>query len=252
MPVQPSIGFVSKGRTRWIFAVDPAASEPFYDHILGTYTNTSGLVAGTEVDHSNWHALTVPALFAEWGALDAFWGGMAAATRRRGVSLQYCMSLPAMIMAALRYPAVTNARASPDNTPVNEARWQIGYTSMFMWPLRVAPFADNVWTAPVEPANPYGANRTHVELQVVIAVLTRGPFGFADSIDDINATRLWPAVDGRGRLVHAAKPATPIDAAYFPGAPGDCWQAHSTLPVDGQPTTFFHLLAIDVPAAWPL
>eukprot|EP01045_Picozoa_sp_COSAG04_P013976 COSAG04_NODE_1021_length_8711_cov_4.217069_4_plen_619_part_00 len=43
MPVQPSIGFVSKGRTRWIFAVDPAASEPFYDHSSVFRTTASSL-----------------------------------------------------------------------------------------------------------------------------------------------------------------------------------------------------------------
>ena len=37
------------------------------------------------------------------------------------------MSMPSQIMDSLLLPAVTNARASPDNTPTNENRWLIGY-----------------------------------------------------------------------------------------------------------------------------
>lgn len=46
------------------------------------------------------------------------------------MSVQYCMGLAHEMLMALKLPAVTNARASEDNFPTNENRWQIGYTGL--------------------------------------------------------------------------------------------------------------------------
>ena len=79
---------------------------------------------------------------------------MDSAARAKNISLQYCMALPNQLMQTLELPAVTNARASDDNTPRNMHRWGIGYTALFFNELQVAPFMDNVWTMPEQPCGP--------------------------------------------------------------------------------------------------
>ena len=56
--------------------------------------------------------------------------GMNDAALGHNMSVQYCMGLAHEMLMALKLPAVTNARASEDNFPNNENRWQIGYTGL--------------------------------------------------------------------------------------------------------------------------
>ena len=156
---------------------------------------------------------------------------MAQAALSYGISHQLCMSLPSQIMDTLLLPAVTNARASPDNQPgVFDNRWKIGYTSLLMWPLEVQPFFDNTWTEADESFE-YGHNRSNVQLQVILSILTAGPHGISDEIGHTNSTRVLQTCTQNGSLLHADKPATPIDAMFSPSSPyrpaGEIWQTHS-------------------------
>ena len=67
---------------------------------------------------------------------------MGRAATNAGMSIQYCMDLPAWAMASLDFAAVTNARGSGDNFPRNEdgpdagkgqptTRWKLAYSSLF-------------------------------------------------------------------------------------------------------------------------
>ena len=67
------------------------------------------------------------------------------------------MCLPANLLASLEFSSVTSARASEDNFPGSDAssgRWKIGYGALLMWPLRLRPFLDVIWTAEHEPGQP--------------------------------------------------------------------------------------------------
>ena len=162
---------------------------------------------GAEVDFLDWMQLTVPALFSTLDGGHRYLKGFADAALKHGVSHQLCMSMPSQVMDSLLLPAVTNARASPDNTPTNENRWLIAYTSLMMWPLDVQPFADNVWSMSHEPAEPYGPGvfRHNVELQMLITTLTAGPVGIADEIGFTNATLVLQTCTANGTLLQPDK-----------------------------------------------
>ena len=230
----PGYRFLSWGRPRNIFQVDPTQAFEFFDLLFEQYAKQNVLM-GVEVDFLDWMQLTIPALFSTLDGGHYYLKGLADAALKHGVSHQLCMSMPSQIMDSLLLPAVTNARASPDNTPTNENRWLIAYTSLLMWPLNVQPFADNIWTTAHQPAQPYGTGvfRHNIVLQVLITTLTAGPVGLADEIGYTNASLLLQTCTSNGTLLQPDKPATPIDAMFSPSAPfqppGELWQTHTKL-----------------------
>eukprot|EP00039_Didymoeca_costata_P022263 m.4153 g.4153 ORF g.4153 m.4153 type:complete len:922 (-) comp2906_c0_seq1:25-2790(-) len=249
----PSFSFLNRDRPLTIFQIDPMQSTQFYMDIYAPYMK-AGVMMASEVDFLNWSQLTVPALFAQLDGGHLFLKGMAEAALQNGISHQLCMSLPAQILDTLLLPSVTNARASPDNTPTNEDRWKIAYTSMFMWPLEVAPFFDNIWTMANQSDQPYGPGvvRHNIELQVIINVLTAGPVGIGDQIGMTNATLAMMTCSIAGKLLQPTKPATPIDAMYSPEPPfcpsGEIWQTHTQI----GSISWHYILAVDVNPGYSL
>eukprot|EP00054_Salpingoeca_dolichothecata_P019417 m.120711 g.120711 ORF g.120711 m.120711 type:complete len:761 (+) comp23248_c0_seq1:183-2465(+) len=263
-----SYQFVSfKGTRRQyhqLYQLEPQQAYQFYKANYQRYLDM-GVIGNTEVDFMNWQTTTIPHFLMNFNTTQTFWAGMAQATLEAGIPFQYCMSVPANVLAALDFPAVTNARASPDDTPqAEDYRYRIGYTSMFMWSLDIAPFIDNLWSSYDEPGNPYNLSRHTVDMQWVSGSLTAGPLGFSDGIDYINASRILPATDSNGTLLHPDKPATPIDAMYSPGAPtrpaGEVWQSHTIVMLAGSEggasssrnLTVYHVFAVDVQPAFEL
>jgi hypothetical protein len=248
----PSFTFRNNARNTTIFQINPQDAESFFEYIFGQFMHKA-VMMGAEVDFLDWTQLTVPAVFSTLDGGHRFLAGLATAAHKFGISHQLCMSLPSQIMDSLLLPAVTNARASPDNVPGSfNYRYKIAYTSMLLWPLDVAPFSDNSWTMAREPSEPYKHNRSNVELQWVISVLTAGPAGIADQQGYTNFSRTMQACTAHGELLHPDKPATPIDAMFSPHRPyrpdGEVWQTHTE--VGGY--IWRYVLAIDVNDAWPL
>lgn len=234
-----------------LFQIHPEDAHDFFKHIFGVYMK-QGVMMAAEVDFLNWSQLTVPAIFSVLDGGHEFLDGLASAALSHGISHQLCMSLPSQIMDTLLLPAVTNARASPDNTPGRfDYRWRIGYTSLLMWPLDVQPFFDNTWTESVESPE-YGTNRTDVQLQVIVSILSAGPHGIGDALGHTNATRVLQTCTQDGSLLHADKPATPIDAMFSPSAPfrpaGEIWQTHVRL----GDWLWRYVLAVDVNESFAL
>ena len=199
--------------------VAPADAAAFFRCAFADHASE---MMAAEVDFLNWSQLTVPAIFATLDGGHMYLAGLASAAAELGISHQLCMALPSQIMDSLLLPAVTNARASPDNVPGTfGSRWLVGYTSMLMWPLHVAPFTDNSWTEAREPGNPYGANRTDVELQWIMSTLTAGPVGLADGIGSANGTRVLQASSlALDRISHAQLPGQSCCRAHV--CPFDC------------------------------
>ena len=248
----PGYRFLNRDRPRSIFQILPEQAFEFFDYIFGTYMD-QGVMMAAEVDFLDWTQLTVPVLFSTLDGGHRFLKGFADAALKHGVSHQLCMSMPSQIMDSLLLPAVTNARASPDNTPTNENRWKIAYTSLMMWPLDVQPFADNVWSMSHEPAEPYGpgVHRHNVVLQTLITTLTAGPVGIADEIGFTNTTLVLQTCTANGTLLQPDKPSTPIDAMFSPSPPfrppGEVWQTHTRLIDNGDGTEVLwrFVLAVD-------
>ena len=66
------------------------------------------------------------------GGKQAWQAGQAAAALAAHIPVQYCMALPADILASAAYPAVTNARASDDYGAGSAHSWKIGGTSLLL------------------------------------------------------------------------------------------------------------------------
>jgi hypothetical protein len=246
----PGYSFVSYGTHRTIFQIDPDHAFKFFDYIFGQYMR-QGVMIAAEVDFLNWSQLTIPSLFSVLDGGHKYLKGFADAALKYGVSHQLCMAMPSQAMDSLLLPAVTNARASGDNTPTNENRWLIGYTSLLLWPLDVQPFFDNVWSTAHEPAQPYGAGvyRHNVILQMVLTALSAGPIGIADQIGYTNATLVLQTCTSNGTLLQPDKPATPIDAMFSPTAPfrpeGEVWQTHTQLGSGAEEVMWRYVVGID-------
>jgi hypothetical protein len=133
------------------------------------------------------------------------------------------MALPNQLMQTLELPAVTNARASDDNTPLNAHRWGIGYTALFFNELRVALFMDNVWSAADQGCGGGGAGKCYsrnrtcagVALDLAVSALSSGPVGLGDGPNFTNATLVRKLCAADGTLLHLAQPATPIDRMFL-------------------------------------
>lgn len=201
---------------------EPAASSAaeFYRKIFAKHE-----LIGYENDFMVWDFIATPAFVSEPGALAGWEGlakGMDSAAQEKNISLQYCMALPNQLMQTLELPAVTNARASDDNTPRNGHRWGIGYTALFFNELRVAPFMDNVWSVAAQSCGGdaghcYSRNRTcaGVALDLAVSALSSGPVGLGDGPGFTNATLVKQLCAADGTLLHLAQPATPIDRMFL-------------------------------------
>ena len=135
--------------------------------------------------------------------------GQAQAAAEAGLVVQYCMALPADILASADFPAVTNARASQDYG-AGGGNWRIAGSSLLLSALRLRASKDNFWTG---PRNARGFESSPY-LVAAVAALSRGPVGFADPLGGTNPAVLWPAMARNGSLLHPSRPATYLDAQW--------------------------------------
>lgn len=254
-PFDDALTYYSHDSLRQFTQVRPSAAADFYRAIMAPY---APLMAGFEVDFMNYEAALWPAWTARTGAGEEWMRGFAEAALRNGVAVQLCMALPAQAMAALPLPAVTNMRASRDDFPADfdgyggTDRYLIAYTSLLLWPLRLRPFMDVLWTTAAQPGNPYNVSRRHnVELVAAAAALSAGPFGIGDGPGMTNASLVGYVADADGSLVQPSAPATPVDAMYLPAgraerpaAAAQVIHAHSLVP--GVRAAFYSVLAVSV------
>ena len=204
-------------------------------------------------------------------ALQVFEEGMAKAALDAGITVQLCMDLPSDVLFSASAPAFTNARASEDDFPTNDGRWDLGVTNILYGSLNLKPFYDDFWTTSFQgPDSPYGtASENFTELSAIISTLSSGPVGISDGIGFTNVSLVNMTCMSDGRILKPSVPAGMIDA-YFasksgvnvPGM-GVIWAAPSYVPISNitafpfvpnsgsvdTPTQypFMSVLAIDVP-----
>jgi hypothetical protein len=205
-------------------------------------------------------------------SLDAWERGLADAARDHGVPVQLCMDLPSDALFSASAPAFTNARASEDDFPTNDERWDIGTTSLLYGAVGLKPFYDDTWTSAVQNAtdNPYGpsARENFTEVSIIVSTLSTGPVGISDTIGSTNMTLVNYTCMADGRILKPSLPAGAIDATFHPAAPlgsgARVWSAPSFIPESPEAAypanpaagtwaartalPFLSLLAIDVPA----
>jgi len=162
------------------------------------------------------------------------------------------MPLPLHLLQSVEIPAVTQSLASGDYNPAN-SQWQVGYSSLLLWALGIVPFKDDFWSSSVsQPGCKFSVcQEPNPELETLVAVLTTGPVGPSDSINNLNVTRIMQSTRQDGLLLKADKPATVIDKVFlsFTGI-ANAWATFSshTIQNNGGYNRWMYFLGADLSA----
>ena len=212
--------------------VEPAKS--FYERLFNAWGATHGMLRMHEIDFLVFLTYMTPSFQADPEGARWFLEGMNAAAVAANVSIQYCSASAIDAMQSLRFPAVTNIRASTDYACFVNYRVGPGY--LIAWALGLRPSKDVLWTTEVQPTltkPPGGGCGGHIkgchscggnfskaqhftaELDLVLALFSTGPVGLGDGLNFTNATRAKATATANGTLLQPDKPLTPFDWSLF-------------------------------------
>jgi hypothetical protein len=222
-------------------------SNAFYTELMDSLL-AQGMSTFTQ-DFLDFQGLLFPTTLVDPIGNGGWMKGQADAALAAGVAVQYCMGLPADMLASVAFNAVTNARASDDYGAGGE-NWKIGGSSLLLSALGMRASKDNFWTS---CCNDRGGEKSPY-LVAIVSALSGGPVGFADALFATDPAVLWPTMAANGTLLHASRPATAIDAQFVGGLPlsvGDVRAAHSAVATTGSSSSvLFHtILAAELPAS---
>jgi hypothetical protein len=140
------------------------------------------------------------------GVGDAFTDGMAAASAKHGLVMQYCMGLPRHFLQGAKYSNLTTIRTSGDR--FEPGKWRpFLYTSQLASALGVWPWCD------VFKSGEMG--------NMIVAVLSAGAVGTGDAMGKEAPENIRLAARADGVLVKPDRPMVPTDDAYLREAHGD-------------------------------
>jgi hypothetical protein len=166
-----------------------------------------------------------------------FLEGMNDAALAKNVTIQYCSATAIDAMQSLRFPAVTNIRASTDYACF--VNYHVGPGYLISWALGLRPSKDVLWTTEVQPTltkppgagcggnikgcNSCGGNFSRAqhytaELDMVLALFSTGPVGIGDGLGFTNTTRAKATCTADGTLLQPDKALTPFDWSLFAGS----------------------------------
>jgi hypothetical protein len=138
-------------------------------------------------------------------AQNAFMDGMARATSRNGLSMQYCLPQPRHYLQSTRYDNLYTMRVSNDR--FGPSRWtQFLYGARLAGALGVWPWADVFMSAERD--------------NLLLATLSGGMVGVGDPLGAVDRADLLQAVRTDGVIVKPDAPIVPIDAVYLDDARG--------------------------------
>jgi hypothetical protein len=134
-----------------------------------------------------------------------FHDNMAAAMRRHGLTMQYCMAAPADFMQGAAYSNLTTIRTSHDR--FDRTDWD-----MFLYDSRLAS-ALGIW--------PWtDVFRSSEQANLAMSTLSAGPVGVGDSLSEIDAADLLHAIRSDGVIVKPDLTLRPLDSIYLQDAAG--------------------------------
>lgn len=197
--IDPASPYHEQYRISGFAGVDPS----WWQHIMG-YIADSGVVC-YEQDWLNVIYNHSPELSSTVGAGDEFTGGMAAAAKARGLSLQYCMALPRFFLQGARYDNLTTMRVSDD-------RFQRSHWDNFLYTSRLAS-ALGIWPW----SDVFMSTETN---NLLLANLSAGMVGVGDAIGAENKENLMHVARPDGVLVKPDEPVVPLDEIYIDEANG--------------------------------
>jgi hypothetical protein len=156
-------------------------------------------------------------------AADDFLLGMAESALNLNIPLQWCYASPNEVFSSLNMPSVTNFRVSFDFCYGKS--YDIGTSSLLVWALGAVPSKDTLWSTDNNRTETPGCSWTPdhenaaAELHVVLALMSKGPFGLSDGIGMTNATLIRRVIANDGTLLQPAKPITAVDSTFLEKSP---------------------------------
>ena len=201
---QKSLGLPIVTHARWISSTSPYNKEfklsgnviidPAFWKSTAAYLHDAGVVT-YEQDWLNHNAL--PELNLEDSK--AFLGNMSAAMQSAGISIQYCMPLPAHYMASTLYPNIETIRTSSDR--LTAQKWDdFLYDSRLASAVGLWPWTDVFFSSELP--------------NLIVSTLSAGPVGVGDALGDIDAQNLMAVVRQDGYIIKPDFPLLPIDSMY--------------------------------------
>ena len=139
------------------------------------------------------------------GLGDAFTDGMAAASAKHGLVMQYCMALPRHFLQGAKYSNLTTIRTSGDRFEPGKWRHFL-YTSQLASALGIWPWCD------VFKSSELG--------NMIVAVLSAGAVGTGDAMGKEAPENIRLAARADGVLVKPDQPMVPTDDSYLREARG--------------------------------
>merc|ERR1712190_373436 len=160
--------------------------------------------------------------------------------QKSGVSVQYCMTYPRMVIHSVMVNAVTQFRASDDYNPGQTGYfptkkdpagktgcsfpycvYYLGTSPILAWALDLAPSKDNFWSTPIQPSSPYrNATEPYGEMEAAISAYTTGPVMPSDAVGKSNKSLILMTCTTGGVLLQPSAPARAIDACFYEAALG--------------------------------
>ncbi len=192
--IDPTSPYHERYKISGIAAVDPG----FWDEIT-TYLKANGVLA-YEQDWLSEIMKNSPELSSTVGLGDAFFDGMANASKAHGLSMQYCMATPRCFLEGGKYDNLTSIRVSGDRFEPRKYR-EFLYTSRLAYSLGIWP-----WTDVYKSTEIYN---------ILLGTLSAGPVGTGDAIGMENKANILKAVRADGVIVKPDAPLLPIDGAYL-------------------------------------
>ena len=204
----------------------------------GATTSTSiSTVNGGSSEQSVFRALTLDDLQSVWWSSPArltsaseqssYDRGLAAAALAYGIPIRVDQQLPGDVLASTLYGARTAARCTADANPrgwFEGVRYrQLAANSLLHRAVGMRPMVDVLWTSSNQSDPRWRAGticRPNVLYDLVTAVLSTGPVGFGDLINDTDAGLLRRATRGLGdgTILKPASAALPLNR-YYAAAP---------------------------------
>lgn len=136
---------------------------------------------------------------------ELFHDNMAAAMRRHGLTMQYCMAAPADFMQGAQYSNLTTIRTSHDR--FDRSDWDMFlYDSRLASSLGIWPWTD--------------VFRSSEQANLALSTLSAGPVGVGDSLSEIDVSDLLHAVRADGVIVKPDLTIRPLDTLYVQDASG--------------------------------
>lgn len=191
----------------WAMSIDPA----YWDFLM-KYAKESNIVVYEQdwmISHSNhFHAFKT-----ELGFGETWLKEMATAASRHGITIQYCMATPAMWMASIKFPNVTNVRGSNDYHP----DWPHVYDMTFLTQSSILARALNLW--PFKDV--FFTTKRGIlwgercpELETILSALSAGPVAPGDPIGHVDKRLVQGCCRVDGLLLKPDRPLTAADIMF--------------------------------------